>query len=109
MTRGYIADALEALGKLLQVSPQNYDAHFMMGRLYERKGDFDRAINALKAAVFWNPKLVAAHVLLGRIAVLKNDCSSAQSSADKAIQLDPNDQPAQALKRMIEQKCKAGN
>ena len=104
---GRDSDALEALGKLLQVAPQNYDAHFMIGRVYERKGDFERAVNALKAAVFWNPKLVPAHVLLGRIAVLKNDCVSAQASADKALQIDANDQPAQALKRLIEQRCKA--
>jgi tetratricopeptide (TPR) repeat protein len=105
---GRDAEALGTLGKLLQLSPQNYEAHLLMGRLYERKGDFERASNALKAAVFWNPKLVPAHVLLGRIAVLKNDCASAQASADKALQIDPNDQDGQALKRLIEQKCKPG-
>lgn len=103
---GRDADALAALGKLLQASPQHYDAHFLMGRVYERKGDFERASNALKAAVFWNPKLGPAHVLLGRIAVLKNDCAAAQASADKSLQIDANDQDAQALKRLIEQKCK---
>jgi tetratricopeptide (TPR) repeat protein len=100
-------DALEALGKLLQIAPQNYDAHLLMGRVYERKGDFDRASNALKAAVFWNPKLVPAHVLLGRIAVLKNDCATAQGSVGKALEIAPNDQDALALKRLIEQKCKS--
>ncbi len=105
---GRDAEALGALGKLLQLSPQNYEAHLLMGRLYERQGDFERAANALRAAVFWNPKLVPAHVLLGRIAVLKNDCATAQTSADKALQIDPNDQDAQALKRLIEQKCKQG-
>ena len=103
---GRNADALTALGKLLQASPQNYDAHLLIGRVYERQGDFDRATNALKAAVFWNPKLGPAHVLLGRIAVLKNDCASAQASADKALQVDANDQDAQALRRLIDQKCK---
>jgi Flp pilus assembly protein TadD/TolB-like protein len=98
-------DALTALGKLLQASPQNYEAHLLMGRVYERLGDFDRASNALKAALFWNPKLGPAHVLLGRIAVLKNDCPAAQASAAKALQIDANDQDAQALKRLIEQKC----
>lgn len=107
---GRDADALVALGQLLQTSPQNYDAHLLMGRVYERKGDFDRATNALKAAVFWNPKLGPAHVLLGRIAVLKNDCAAAQASADKALQIDANDQDGQALKRLVEQKCKpSGN
>jgi tetratricopeptide (TPR) repeat protein/nucleotide-binding universal stress UspA family protein len=101
-------DALVSLGKLLQIAPQNYDAHLLMGRVYERRGDFERATNALKAAVFWNPQLVAAHVLLGRIAVLKNDCGSAQSASSKALQIDPNDQDALALKRLLEEKCKAG-
>ncbi|MEK6299870.1 MAG: tetratricopeptide repeat protein [Acidobacteriota bacterium] len=99
-------DALASLGKLLQSAPQNYDAHLLMGRIYERRGDFERAINALKAAVFWNPRLGPAHVLLGRIAVLKNDCTAAQVSATKALQIDSNDQDAQALQRLISQKCK---
>lgn len=102
-------DALATLGKLLQSAPQNYDAHLLMGRVYERRGDFARAMNALKAAVFWNPKLGPAHVLLGRIAALKNDCVSAEASASKALQIDPNDQDAQALKRLIDQKCKTGS
>jgi Flp pilus assembly protein TadD len=102
-------EALTQLGKLLQSSPQNHEAHLLMGRVYERRGDFDRASNALKAAVFWNPKLVAAHVLLGRISVLKGDCGSAQGSVGRALQVDPNDQDAQALKRLIEEKCKAGS
>jgi tetratricopeptide (TPR) repeat protein len=99
-------EALAALGKMLQSAPQNHEAHLLMGRVYERRGDFDRAANALKAAVFWNPKLVGAHVLMGRIAVLKSDCATAQASVNKALQLDANDQDALALKRLIDEKCK---
>jgi tetratricopeptide (TPR) repeat protein len=99
-------ETLAQLGKLLQSAPQNHEAHLLMGRVYERRGDFDRAVNALKAAIFWNPKLVGAHLLLGRIAVFKNDCAGAQTSAGKALQIAPNDQDVQALKLSIEQKCK---
>jgi tetratricopeptide (TPR) repeat protein len=99
-------DAIAALGRLLQAEPQNHEAHLLMGRVYERRGDFDRAINALKAAVFWNPRLVAAHVLMGRISVLKNDCPAAQKYLEKALQIDAADQDAQALGRLVEQKCK---
>jgi tetratricopeptide (TPR) repeat protein/nucleotide-binding universal stress UspA family protein len=99
-------ESLAAIGKLLQVAPQSHEAHLLMGRVYERKGDFARAENALKAALFWNPKLVAAHVLIGRIAILKGDCAAAQGAATKAAQVDPGDQDAQALARLIEQKCK---
>jgi tetratricopeptide (TPR) repeat protein len=103
--QGRNEDALANLSKLLQVAPQNFEAHLLMGRVYERRGDFERATNALKAAIFWNPKLVAAHVLLGRIAVLKNDCPNAQAAASKALQIDANDPDAQALKRLIDEKC----
>jgi tetratricopeptide (TPR) repeat protein/nucleotide-binding universal stress UspA family protein len=98
-------EALSALGKVLQTTPQSFEAHLLMGRLYERRGDTDRATNSLKAALFWQPNLPAAQVLLGRIALLKNDCESARSWDNKALQADPNDKDAQALGRLIEQKC----
>lgn len=99
-------EALVTLRKLLETAPQSHEAHFLMGRVHERRGEFDRAINALKAAVFWNPRLVPAHVLLGRISVLKNDCAGAAASLNKALQIDSADQDAQALNRLVEQKCK---
>ncbi|MEW6127369.1 MAG: tetratricopeptide repeat protein [Acidobacteriota bacterium] len=98
-------EALTTSQNLLQVAPQNYEAHLLIARVYERRGDFDRAINALKAALFWNPQLAAAHILSGRIYVLKNDCVNARAALTKALQIAPTDQDAQALKRLVEQKC----
>ena len=99
-------EALVALRTLLETAPQSHEAHFLMGRVHERRGEFDRAIKALNAAVFWNPRLIAAHVLLGRIDVLKNNCAGATTSLNKALQIDSANQDAQALKRLVEQKCK---
>ena len=76
-----------------------------MGRVYERRGDFDRATNALKAAVFGTPGSFLLTFCWGRIYALKNDCTGAQSALAKALQADPNDPDAQALKRMIDEKC----
>src|SRR5437868_6640428 len=102
-------EAMSTLVKMLEIAPQSYEAHLLAGRIHERRGDLDRAITALKAALFWNPKLVSAHVLLGRISVLRNDCAGAQVSATKALQLDANDQDAQALRRLVDEKCKSAN
>ena len=102
-------EAMSTLVKMLEIAPQSYEAHLLAGRIHERRGDLDRAITALKAALFWNPKLVSAHVLLGRISVLRNDCAGAQVSATKALQLDANDQDAQALRRLVDEKCKGAN
>ncbi len=98
-------EAMAAAQKLLEIAPQSHDAHLLIARVLERRGDFDRAMNALKSALFWNNRLAPAHVLSGRISVLKNDCTAAQSSAAKALQIAPTDQDALALQRLIEQKC----
>ena len=105
MVEDFLGRVFDGLGMPMDGGPQPLTNRAVIWRA---KGDFDRATNALKAAVFWNPKLGPAHVLLGRIAVLKNDCATAQGSADKALQIDANDQDALALKRLIEQKCKTG-
>lgn len=98
-------ETFAAIEKLLQIAPQSYEGHMLMARVYERRGDFEKSLTALKAALFWNPRLVAAHVLGGRIAVLKNDCANARAALNKALQINPTDQDALALQRLVEQKC----
>lgn len=98
-------EALDELGRVLQSNPDNAEAHLLRGRAFERMGDYDRSIEALKAATFWDPKSVAGYVLLGRIYVFRNDCASAQAAVRKALQLDPSQSDVQALKRTIDGKC----
>ncbi|MCA1616215.1 MAG: tetratricopeptide repeat protein, partial [Acidobacteria bacterium] len=73
-----------------------------VGRVYQRRGDLQRAVASLKAALFWDAKLVAAHVLLGRIFLEKGDRAQAMTHARTAIELAPNDQEAIALYRQVE-------
>jgi tetratricopeptide (TPR) repeat protein len=98
-------EALDLLARVLQTSPDNAEAHLIRGRIYERSGDYDRAIEALKAATFWDPKSLVAHVTLGRIYAFRNDCANAQASMRKALQIDPTNADALALKRAVESKC----
>ncbi len=98
-------EALDELGRVLQINPDNAEAHLLRGRVFERTGEYDRAIEALKAATFWDPKSVAGHVLLGRIYAFRNDCANAQSALRKALQIDPSAADVQALKRTVDTKC----
>ena len=98
-------EALRELGKVLQSAPDNADAHLLLGRIYERRGSFTDAANALKAATFWNPKLTAAHVLLGRIAALQKNCQQARAHLGKALGTNPKDADAQALGRTLAPIC----
>jgi tetratricopeptide (TPR) repeat protein len=75
----------------------------MLGRIYQRRGDLQRAVASLKTALFWSEqKLIDAHILLGRIFLERGDRAQALTHARDAIQLDPNNQEAIALQRQVE-------
>lgn len=93
--------AIEHLGRIIQLAPDYSEAHLLLGRVHERRGDLPAAVNALKAAVFWNPKLTAAHVLLGRILLTQGDRVRAAAHARQALDLNPDDVDAQALQRLL--------
>ena len=96
-------DALAELNRALMVEPMNAEAHLMIGRIYQRRGDLQRAVSSLKTALFWSDqKLIDAHILLGRIFLEKGDRAQALTHARAAVQLDPNNQEALALQRQVE-------
>lgn len=95
-------DVLSELNRVLMIEPMNAEAHLLIGRIYQRRGDLVRAISSLKTAIFWEAKLIDAHILLGRIFLERNDLAQAKTHARTAIQLDPNNQEAIALYRQLE-------
>ncbi|MGH9945021.1 MAG: tetratricopeptide repeat protein, partial [Pyrinomonadaceae bacterium] len=58
-------EVLPELNRVLMIEPMNAEAHLLIGRIYQRRGDLVRAISSLKTAIFWDSKLIDAHVLLG--------------------------------------------
>lgn len=97
-------EALQELRRVVMVEPMNAEAYLLTGRIYQRRGDLEPAINQLKTAIFWDSekKFVDAYVLLGRIFLERGDRAMAMSYARSALQLDPNNQEAIALHRQVE-------
>lgn len=102
-------DAINSLTEVFKIASDNADAHLLMGRLQERRGNLEGAITSLKAAVFWNSKLIAGHVLLGRIYFQKNELVQARNHLKQALTLNPEDRDALALKRLIDSENKLEN
>ncbi len=102
-------EAINSLNEVFKLASDNADAHLLMGRLQERRGNMDGAITSLKAAVFWNPKLIAGHILLGRIYFQKNELVQARNYLRQALALNPEDRDALALKRLIDSENKLEN
>ncbi len=101
-TAGRDEEALPELRRVLTVEPMSAEAYLMIGRIHLRQGAQEESINALKTAIFWDTKLIDAHILLGRIFLERRDRAMAMSYARSAIQLDPNNQEAIALQRLVE-------
>lgn len=95
-------EVLPELNRVLMIEPMNAEAHLYIGRVYQRRGDQVRSISSLKTALFWDAKLIDAHILLGRIFLEKGDRAQAMTHARTAMQLDPNNQEALALFRLVE-------
>jgi tetratricopeptide (TPR) repeat protein len=101
-TAGRDDNVLSELNRVLMIEPMNAEAHLLVGRIYQRRGDLQRAISSLKTSIFWEAKLIDAHILLGRIFLERGDLAQAKTYARTAIGLDPNNQEAVALYRQLE-------
>lgn len=101
-TAGRDDEVLSELNRVLMIEPMNAEAHLLIGRIYQRRGDLQRAISSLKTSIFWEAKMIDAHILLGRIFLERGDLAQAKTYARTAIQLDPNNQEAVALHRQLE-------
>lgn len=96
-------EVLPELNRVLMIEPMNAEAHLLIGRIYQRRGDLARAISSLRTALFWSDqKSIDAHVLLGRIFLERGDRAQAMTHARTAMQLAPNHQEAIALYRQVE-------
>jgi tetratricopeptide (TPR) repeat protein len=101
-TAGNDEEALKTLRQVLIYEPTNPKAFYLIGSIHQRNGDQDAAISNLKTSIFWNNNWIDSHILLAKIYISKGECGLARSHARTAFQLDPNNQEAIGLQRILE-------
>ena len=94
-------EALPELHRVVMIEPTNAEAYLLSGRINLRRSDQEAAIAALKTAIFWDPKLIDAHILLGKVFFERGDRAEARKYALSAIAIDPNNQEAIGLQRLV--------
>ncbi len=94
--------ALTELQKVLSIDPTLAEAHYLHAQILQRRNDLETALSAYSAAVYWNPRLVVAHVALGRLYLARGDRARALTHGKTALNLDPQNPEALALKKQIE-------
>ena len=99
---GQEVEAMNQLQAVILADPNNSDARYLRGLIYQRTGQTDNAVIELQQAVSRNPRIADAHVALGQIYLGRGDRALALAHCKQALEIDPQNRNASALKQQIE-------
>lgn len=87
-SRQNYTEAIDILEGVLEVNPQNTQALFRMGRIYNSGlGDPSQAAGYLARCIDFNPESIGCHYLLGRTQETLENTTAAAESFERAIEL----------------------
>ncbi len=84
--QGAIADYTQAL----QISPNNPDAYYRRGYIYNNIKNYQAALEDFNQVVRLSPKNTSAYAYRGFVRLQMKDYQGAMSDSEQAIRLDPN-------------------
>lgn len=94
---GWTADPVEALQraeqlgrKAIAINESSAAAHALLGQVYIRRGDLDRALDEMKRALALNPSDSESYAGVGNALLLLGDVDRAIEAIETAIQFHPN-------------------
>jgi tetratricopeptide (TPR) repeat protein len=89
MDKGEFAGATTELQSVVTARPQNYVAHFNLGRAYLGKGDVEQARQEFDKAVQLRPDYLMARLAQTQVALLRGDAEGAIHDADDLLRIAP--------------------
>ncbi|MBY0404623.1 MAG: tetratricopeptide repeat protein, partial [Cyanobacteria bacterium] len=88
--QGKTQEAIRVLKNLLLLKPEDVDAHYMIGTLYQQLGDHPQALPYLAKAEALNPNSADIHYNLGLAYEMEGQRHLAQKQYLKALEKSPN-------------------
>ncbi|MFB3916583.1 MAG: tetratricopeptide repeat protein [Terriglobales bacterium] len=98
LAQGFASEATLELQEAIQLDPTNAAAHACMATILENNEDWNGARNEALAALRLQPS-AEVYVVLARLDLRDNKIEAAAANADRALELEPSNAAAQALKR----------
>jgi tetratricopeptide (TPR) repeat protein len=102
MVRGDLEAARKTFEALVVDYPDFEWPRGNLGLVYAQLGLIDKAEQVLSDVLDYNPDYLNAWLHLARLKAAKLEVREAQRYLDKALRLDPDDQPAQALRQLVD-------
>jgi Tfp pilus assembly protein PilF/TolB-like protein len=103
LSQGFAGDAEKAFEEAVTLDPTSVSAHMGLAEAFTVLGDDRKAAEEAGAALKLQPS-AGAFLLLARQNLKDNKLSAASEQVERALQLEPSNQDAQALKRTIDEK-----
>ena len=98
LDKGEYAAALTELQSVVTARPQNYVAHFNLGRAHLGKGEIEQARQEFDKAVAIRPDYVVARLAQTQVALLRGDTDGALHNADELLRYIPNSVEGKVMK-----------
>lgn len=92
---GRSEEALEFLGRAVQMRPEFAEAHNSLGTVLERQGKLAEAARCYRQALALRPDMAHTHNNLGQVLVAQGELTEAQSCFEQALRLQLNFAKAQ--------------
>lgn len=102
-------DAVRYAAKAMELSPEDADGHKKLGEMYRRRGDLDKAIAELRAAISRNDRLFPVYMELAELLVTKGRADEADQLYRRVVRLAPDEElVAQAGRLSIQRNLAKG-
>lgn len=88
---GLLDEALNLARTAARLEPDDALARFALGRVHLARGEYDRSIADLKAAIELNPGMAQAHCGLGDSMAYSGQLTDAMSCFEEAVRISPSD------------------
>jgi tetratricopeptide (TPR) repeat protein len=96
--KGEYASAMSELQSVVTARPQNYVAHFNLGRAHLGKGEVEQARQEFDKAVEIRPDYVVARLAQTQVALMRGDTDGALHDADELLRYVPNSIEGKVMK-----------
>ncbi|MCM2267598.1 MAG: tetratricopeptide repeat protein [Elusimicrobiales bacterium] len=104
---GRYPEALQDLGRCLELSPRQWKAHSNRGRIFSELKEYDKALAEFSAALAIAPREPRLLLNRGNTYLLKGDHARALADYDQALALAPDFAPALQNRRLAESEAAA--
>jgi len=97
LDRGDIARALAELQQVVTQSPDNFIAHFNLGRAYAMQGQVEQARQQFNKSIELRPDYIAARIALAQVDIVHGEYEAGAKTAEGALAIDPNNLGARLI------------